>query len=106
MYNSGEYLKKIFQTLGKISKSTLYRYIRSYEENGTAAALIPKYKNSRISEYKTNLTSEMINIFLKFLLHENKFNIGKAISLTRYILEKQGLENIPCEMTFRRYAYK
>lgn len=106
LYNSGEYLKKIFQTLGKISKSTLYRYIRSYEENGTAAALIPKYKNSRISEYKTNLTPEMINVFLKFLLHENKFNIGKAISLTRYILEKQGYENIPCEMTFRRYAYK
>ena len=106
LYNSGGYLKKIFQTLGKISKSTLYRYIRSYEENGTAAALIPKYKNSRISEYKTNLTPEMINIFLKFLLHENKFNIGKAISLTKYILERQGFENIPCEMTFRRYAYK
>lgn len=30
LYNSGEYLKKIFQTLGSISKSTLYRYIGFY----------------------------------------------------------------------------
>ena len=106
LYNSGEYLKKIFQTLGSISKSTLYRYIRSYEEYGTIEALMPKYKHSSLDEYNTVLTQEMINVFLKFLLHPNKFNIGKSISLTRHILEQQGYENIPSIMTFRRYAYK
>ena len=84
----------------------MYRYIRSYEEYGTIAALMPKYKHSSLDEYNTVLTQEMINVFLKFLLHPNKFNIGKSISLTRHILEQQGYENIPSVMTFRRYAYK
>lgn len=106
LYNSGEFLKKIFQTLCTISKSSLYRWVRSYEENGNIEALIPKYKNSKIDEYNTVLTPQMLAVFHKFLLHPNKFNIGKAVSLTMHILEKQGFENIPSAMTFRRYANK
>ena len=41
---------------------------------------------------------------MKFLLHPNKITISKAISLTRYILENEGCEDIPSESTFRRYA--
>ena len=37
-------------------------------------------------------------------MHPNKFSIGKAINLTKHILEKRGYENIPCDLTFRRYA--
>ena len=46
----------------------------------------------------------MINIFLKFLLHPNKFSIGKAISLTIQILKNNEVQNIPSIITFRRYA--
>ena len=46
----------------------------------------------------------MKQIFLKYLLHPNKFSIGKAINLTKHILEKRGYENIPCNLTFRRFA--
>ena len=38
------------------------------------------------------------------MLHPNKFSIGKAINLTKHILEKRGYENIPCNLTFRRFA--
>ena len=31
-------------------------------------------------------------IFLKLLLHPNKFSIGKAISLTQYVLKTQNTE--------------
>ena len=46
----------------------------------------------------------MKQIFLKYLLHPNKFSIGKAINLTKHILEKRGYENIPCNLTFRRFT--
>ena len=43
-------------------------------------------------------------IFLKLLLHPNKFSIGKAISLAQYVLKTQGQEYIPAPPTFRRFA--
>ncbi len=43
-------------------------------------------------------------IFLKLFLHSNKFSIGKAISLTQYVLKTQGAEYIPAPPTFRRFA--
>ena len=46
----------------------------------------------------------MKQIFLKYLLHPNQFSIGKVINLTRHVLEKRGYENIPCNLTFRRFA--
>lgn len=37
----------------------------------------------------------MKHILLRFLLHQNKFNYGKAIKLTKEILHKQGYEILP-----------
>ncbi len=33
----------------------------------------------------------MKDIFIKFLLHPNKFSVTKAIKLTQHILEKKGI---------------
>ena len=104
LYNSGELLKRIFGILGKTSKGTLKRWKLTYDEFGTWEVLVPQYKYSSMSNHKTILTDEMINIFLKFLLHPNKFSIGKAISLTIQILKNNGVQNIPSIVTFRRYA--
>ena len=106
LYNSGEYLKDIFQILGKVSKSSLYRWNKTYSEYGTIESLIPKYKCTSIQEYNTTLTPEMIEQFKKFLFHPNRFKISKAISLTKYCLEQKGIENIPADIAFRRYADK
>lgn len=106
LYNSGEYLKYIFKILGKVSKSSLYRWNKTYSEYGTIESLIPKYKCTSIQEYNTTLTPEMIEQFKKFLFHPNRFKISKAISLTKYCLEQKGVENIPADIAFRRYADK
>ena len=104
LYNSGMYLPKIHKFIGSISIGTLHRWIWAYENNEDYKALLPNYKYTKQGEYNTILTQEMKNIFIKFLLHPNKFSVTKAIKLTQHILEKKGIENIPHIITFRRYA--
>ncbi len=104
LYNSGMYLPKIYKFIGSISIGTLHRWIWAYENNEDYRVLLPNYKYTKQGEYNTILTQEMKDIFIKFLLHPNKFSVTKAIKLTQHILEKKGIENIPHIITFRRYA--
>ena len=104
LYNSGMYLPKVFKFIGTISIGTLHRWVKRYERYENAECLIPQYKFNKQGEYNTILTDEMKHILLRFLLHQNKFNYGKAIKLTKEILRKQGYENLPCDLTFKRYA--
>ena len=104
LYNSGMLLPKVYQFLGSISIGTLHRWLWAYEDCEDYRVLLPGYKYSKQNEYNTILTQEMKNIFIKFLMHPNKFSVGKAIKLTRHILEKRGFEDIPCVLTFRRFA--
>ena len=103
LYNSGLLLPLIFKFIGTISIGTLHRWVKAYEDFGTDA-LIPNYKYSKFNEYNTSLNDEMKQVFLQYLLHQNQFSIGKAIKLTKHILEKRGYMNLPCNTTFRRYA--
>lgn len=103
LYNSGIYLPQIYKFVGSISIGTLHRWVKAFEDYGTEG-LLQKRKTNQQGEYNTILNEEMKQIFLKYLLHPNKFSIGKAINLTKYILEKRGYENIPCNLTFRRFA--
>ena len=104
LYNSGMYLPKVFKFIGTISIGTLHRWVKSYERYENAECLVPQYKFNKQGEYNTILTDEMKHVLLRFLLHQNKFNYGKAIKLTKEILRKQGYENLPCDLTFKRYA--
>ena len=104
LYNSGMYLPKIHKFIGSISIGTFHRWIWAYEDSEDYRVLFPNYKYTKQGEYNTILTQEMKNIFIKFLLHPNKFSVTKAIKLTQHILEKKGIENIPHIITFRRYA--
>ena len=104
LYNSGMLLPKVYQFIGSISVGTLHRWLWAYEDCEDYRVLLPGYKYSKQNEYNTILTQEMKNIFIKFLMHPNKFSVGKAIKLTRHILEKRGFEAIPCVLTFRRFA--
>ena len=89
LYNSGMYLPKIHKFIGSISIGTLHRWILAYENNEDYKALLPNYKYTKQGEYNTILTQEMKNIFIKFLLHPNKFSVTKAIKLTQHILENK-----------------
>ena len=104
LYNSGMYLPKIHKFIGSISIGTLHRWIWAYEDSEDYRVLLPNYKYTKQGEYNTILTQEMKDIFIKFLLHPNKFSVTKAIKLTQHILEKKGVENIPHVITFRRFA--
>ena len=103
LYNSGMYLPQIYKFVGSISIGTLHRWVKMFENYGTDG-LLQKRKTNQQGEYNTILNEEMKQIFLKYLLHPNKFSIGKAINLTKHILEKREYENIPCNLTFRRFA--
>lgn len=94
LYNSGMYLPQIYKFVGSITIGTLHRWVKAYENYGTNG-LLPQRRTSQQNEYNTILNNEMKQIFLKYLLHSNKFSIGKAINLTRHVLEKRGFQDIP-----------
>jgi len=104
LFNSGEYLKHLFKKLGSVSIGTAYRWLKTYEECETYEVLLPKYRYTKVGEYNTSLTPQMQQVFLRFLLHPNKFKVGKAINLSIHLLEQQGVEGIPNKITFRRFA--
>ena len=74
LYNSGMLLPQVYKFIGKISIGTLRRWVKSFEEKG-ADGLVPQRRYSSITEYNTILNQEMKDIFLKFLLHPNKFKV-------------------------------
>ena len=104
LYNSGLYLPKAYKFIGSISLGTLHRWLRKYEKHESAECLQPNYKYSKQGEYNSILNDEMKQILLTLLLHPSKYNYGKAIKLTKEILKKRGYEQLPCDLSFKRYA--
>ncbi|MDD3436388.1 MAG: Mu transposase C-terminal domain-containing protein [Candidatus Gastranaerophilales bacterium] len=102
-YNAGLLYPKIYSAIGNVSIGTLQRWKRILSNSSDFRLLIPNYHYPK-AESKTSLTDFEKQIFMKFLLHPNKFSIGKAISLTQYILEKNEQNYIPSNPTFRRFA--
>jgi len=106
LYNTGLYLPKAYEFLGSISIGTLHRYIKSYKKRENIESLIPQYKISKQGEYNGILDNEMKKVLLTLLLHQNQFNLNKAIKLTKEILIRKGYEidKLPCDLTFKRFA--
>ena len=101
-YNAQVLYPEIYAKLGNVSIGTLQRWKRILGNSNNYELLIPNYHYEDYS--RTCLTEHEKQIFLKLLLHPNKFSIGKAISLTQYVLKTQGAEYIPAVPTFRRFA--
>ena len=101
-YNAQVLYPEIYAKLGKVSIGTLQRWKRILGNSNNYELLIPNYHYEDYS--RTCLTEYEKQIFLKLLLHPNKFSIGKAISLTQYVLKSQGQEYIPAPPTFRRFT--
>ena len=101
-YNAQVLYPEIHAKLGKVSIGTLQRWKRILGNSNNYELLIPNYHYEDYS--RTCLTEYEKQIFLKLLFHPNKFSIGKAISLTQYVLKSQGQEYIPAAQTFRRFA--
>ena len=101
-YNAQVLYPEIYAKLGKVSIGTLQRWKRILGNSNNYELLIPIYHYEDYS--RTCLTEHEKQIFLKLLLSPNKFSIGKAISLTQYVLKTQGAEYIPASPTFRKFA--
>lgn len=101
-YNAKVFYPKIYAKIGKVSIGTLQRWKRILGNSNNYELLIPNYHYEEYS--RTSLTEYEKQIFLKLLLHPNKFSIGKAISLTQYVLKIHGQEYVPAPPTFRRFA--
>jgi putative transposase len=104
LYNTGELYKDIFEVLKTTSIGSIYRWKAKLADTADWTRLVPDYQFKGSREIRTSLTQDEIQIFMKILLNQNKFTIGKAISLTKHILNKRGVEILPREVTFRRYA--
>lgn len=101
-YNAKVLYPEIYARLGKVSIGTLQRWKRTLGNSNNYELLIPNYHYEDYS--RTSLTEYEKQIFLNLLLHPNRFSIGKAISLTQYVLKTQEQEYIPAPPTFRRFA--
>jgi len=104
LYNTGEFYKDIFKVLKTTSIGSLYRWKAKLAGTSDWARLVPEYQFKGSRECRTSLTQEETQIFMKILLNQNRFSISKATSLTKHILNKRGVEILPKDVTFRRYA--
>jgi len=104
LYNTGEFYKEIFETLGSTSIGSLYRWKAKLSGTSDWTKLVPDYVYKGSRECRTSLTQDEIQIFMKILLNQNKFSISKATSLTKHILNKRGVEIHAKDITYRRYA--
>lgn len=106
LYNSGELYQNIYELVNNVSIGSLYRWksLLNSALKSDWTVLVPNYSYTTKNNYRTSLSEDEIKIFLKLLLSQNRFSIGKAITLTKHILEQRGFENLPSDDTFRRYA--
>ena len=102
VYNANTLYPEIYAKIGKVSIGTMQRWKRILGNSKNYELLIPRYHYENYS--RTKLDEYEKQIFLKFLLHPNKFSIGKAILLTQYVLKTHNREYIPAAPTFRRFA--
>lgn len=100
-YNTGLLLPQIHRELGKVSRSTLYEWLKKENESGIAG-LAPSYGgigNSKITE-------EEKNTLMGLLLHQNRIKIFSAIRLMKYVLKSRNIESPSSPTTLRRFVEK
>jgi hypothetical protein len=94
-YND-EAFPHIFLVLGKVSRSTLYGWVRDFREGGFDA-LVPLYKVRRPK------VSRAEDRCLRELLLDH-ISIGHAIFITKYFLKRRKTESPSSPATLRRWA--
>lgn len=102
-YNSHRIYPALYKTLGKVSIGTIYRWQKELQGQNSYKKLIPQYTYGERATRK-KLTAQEKMVFLNFLLSPNKTNIGKAIKLTQFILNRRGVFEFSSKNTYRRFA--
>lgn len=104
IHNARQEKGNVFVKINKAGSATIMRWDKKLKENNDNwQALLSKH-----AAYSkgTSLSKQEQEIFLKFLLHPNRTNIGKAIKLTKFMLKEQGIKSSCSDMAYRRFAKK
>ena len=103
LFNSGLISKKLLSKVGKISIKSIYRWNKEYEKsNKNYMSLVDGYNYGSETHLTTFLSDIEKFMLLKFMLHQNKYSIGKAYELIRVQLLKQGYKDISGVNAYRR----
>lgn len=103
VYNSMSH-KNSYTSITSLGMSTILRWDKKLRESGDDwKALAPKY---RTNSNKPGFSKKEQDMFLKIVLSPNQPNIGKAIRLTKHALKQQGITDLACDMTYRRFINK
>jgi putative transposase len=98
-YNSGSLLPETYEKLGCISRPTIYRWTKSYNE-GDVKALVPRCRGPEASP----ITDQEKYILLSLLLHQNRLKIGTAIKFTKIFLGDKKMPSPSSESKLRRFV--
>ena len=91
LYNNGHIAVNIFNKLGAIGLSTLRRYGKLYKESHfDYKVLIPNYNYGCESRLQSSLTPVEKYLLLKYMLHQNKYALGRAYQLIGLELNNMG----------------
>ncbi|MEJ5227221.1 Mu transposase C-terminal domain-containing protein [Thermodesulfovibrio sp.] len=104
-YNSGVLCPKIYSILGKVTVRTLYHWQALLDGTEDYTQLIPGWF-FQANEDKDTIPSYVKDVLMGILLHPNRIKVGTAIRLTRYYLERKGLDCPVSDITLRRYVEK
>ena len=99
LYNSGVSHPTIYNDIRRISRSTLYEWIRAYEIDGIDG-LVPQYGGAGISK----TTEHEKNLLLTLVLHQNRLKTAYAITLAKSYLQKKKIESPSSPATLRRFV--
>ena len=105
-YNNGLISKNLLNVIGEISKRSLYRWYKTFNDAGNNFhSLIPGYKYGKESEYNTSLSEIEQNMLKDLLLKDAKIRVGTAHRLIMYALKSKGYTGqIASYKTYARYV--
>ena len=104
MYNNKFICSELYELVKNAAIGTIYeRHKRLRTYNDDWHCLINNYTFGEKTK-KSALSKLEEELFLKFLLHPNQINIGKAIKMTKSFLMQRGINQFCCDMTYRRFA--
>lgn len=103
LFNSGLISEKLLKEVGSISIKSLYRWSKEYKSsNKNYIALIDGYNYGSELHVTTYLSDIEKFMLLKYMLHQNKYSLGKAYELIKVEMSKLGYKDLSGIGAYRR----
>ncbi|MBP7527561.1 MAG: transposase [Syntrophorhabdaceae bacterium] len=101
-YNMGLLLPQVFEVLGKVDLSTVYRWHRTLAGTADWTLLVPDW--NCLERKEPSLTPIEKETFSKCLLNPSRMSIGEATKMVKAALIKRDIPSPSAPITFRRWA--